>query len=187
MFRQYVVQEPLYKCFNRQGGCFPSALLFGVFEPEFNVLVFFCNDAVIADGATVGIPADIFDDFLRPCKRRFGKDHPLSGDFVIQPLPEGSGICKLVHFSRELQHSFVMGFQETFQKLGPEHVGQRPDWEKKGCGIVKGLPFAGRVDSPCCDDPVAVGYRQVSESTPAGLIDSNIASPLVPVPTFAQI
>ena len=157
LFRQYMVQETLYKCFNRQGGCFPSAFLFGVLEPEFDVTVFFCNDAVIAYGATVGIPANIFDDFLGSCKRRFGKDHPLSGDFVVQPLPEGVGICKLAHVSRELQHSFVMGFQEAFQKLGPEHVGQCHNWKKKGCGIIKGFPFAGRVDSPRCDNIVYMG------------------------------
>jgi len=50
-----------------------------------------------------------------------------------------------------------MGLQDAFQKLGPEYVGQCRDWKKKGCSIVKGSPFAGRVDSPCCDDIMHMG------------------------------
>ncbi len=78
-----MVQEPVYKCCNRQGCCFPTGLFFGIFEPEFYVAIFFCNDAVIADGGSVGIPADILDHFLGSCKGWFGKDHPLFGDFVV--------------------------------------------------------------------------------------------------------
>jgi hypothetical protein len=42
----------------------------------------------------VGIPADILDHFFGPFKRRFGKDHPFQGDFMVQPLSECVGICK---------------------------------------------------------------------------------------------
>ncbi len=42
-----------------------------IFEPELDVAVFFGNDPVVADGAPVGVSADILDHFFGPFKRWF--------------------------------------------------------------------------------------------------------------------
>jgi len=80
MLGQDMVKEPFHECHNRQRGYFPSKPFPGVFKPELNDVVFYRNDPVVADGSTMRVSANIFDNFFRSCKRRFGIDYPFAYD-----------------------------------------------------------------------------------------------------------
>lgn len=120
MFGQHMIQEPLHEGHHRQGCDFPTGIFLRVLEPEFDVAVFFGNDPVIADGAPVGVSADILDHFFGAFKGRFGENHPFQGDFMVQPLAEGVGICKKTQVVRELK--LMVDLFQSLQKLCPEYV-----------------------------------------------------------------
>ena len=108
------------------------AIMVRIISPEEgNLTVPDGEEAVIADGDSVGIPTQVLQDPLDATEGRFAIDHPF---FVVERPPEGFevfGILELTEATGKDQLPAVEGILEEVQELTSEQGRQDPDGEEK--------------------------------------------------------
>jgi len=116
-------------------------------------------EAVVGNGHTVGVTANVVEDLFRPGEGRFGIDHPFGLARGRQMrIPLGS-VLQLVERARELQLARIEGLLEVFQKQAAEEARQHAHGEKE-TGPAGDPAAAVRRKSTAGDDAVEMGMME---------------------------
>ena len=123
---QYMKKEPPDKFIGLQRHGL-LAVTVGIISPEKrNMAVLDSEDTVIADGDSMGIPAEVLQDPLGAIEGRFAIDDPL---LVVEMSPErfeGSGFLEMANTAGEYKIIRREAFFEQIQELPSEQCRDDP-------------------------------------------------------------
>jgi hypothetical protein len=128
---QDMEEEPADKLFGLEPHGFLAVLVLIISPTEGNLTVPDGEEAVIADGDSVGISTQVLQDPLGAIEGRFAIDHPF---FVVERPPEGfelSGILERTELAGKDQLPALEALFEEVQELTSEQRRQDPDGEEK--------------------------------------------------------
>ena len=117
------------------------------------------KQALIGDGHTVRVAAEVFEDLLGAAQRRFGIDDPFGGAQGFQIGREGSWLLERLECGEEVEFPVVEGAVEGFQKQAPEQAAEDSNGEEEP--RAAGDPaVAVRRESAAGHDAVQMGMEQ---------------------------
>lgn len=116
-----------------EGAMFECAAVISIAIRESDLLLVDSGDAVVGDGDTMGIAAEVIEELFRRTERPFRVDIP---GFVPQGLDELVEASRIGSFSREDEFLFLEGAFEGFEEFSTEDDAQR--------FIVEEEAFTGR-------------------------------------------
>ena len=123
---QYMKKEPPDKFIGLQRHGFLTVPV-GIISPEErNMAIPDSEDAIIADGDSMGISAEVLKNPFGAIEGRFAVDDPL---LVVEKSPErfeGSGFLEMVDTAGEYKVIRREGFFETIQELPSEQCRHDP-------------------------------------------------------------
>ena len=121
-----------------------------VLVAESDLLVIDSDDAVVADGDLVGIPAQVFDHSSRSAERGFCVNDPILLVSLLSPLSDGmlSNRCMGWH----LEASQSPCCQESLEIDILKNNTHSPDRKKKPCLSGRLLPMLSLVEPTCGHD-----------------------------------
>ena len=91
-----------------------------VFPGKRDAAVFELQQAVIGDGHTVGVAAEILDDLGGAAEGPFGVDDPASIRGGVQPAAEGLGIGEPGQIAKEAELPLLEGLKQSVSEEMPE-------------------------------------------------------------------
>jgi hypothetical protein len=131
--RQDMEEEPADKLLGLEQHDLLAVMVRIISPEEGNLAVPDGEEAVIADGDSVGISTQVLQDPLGASEGRFAIDHPF---FMVERPPEGFEVSGTFELVGKDQLPALEGLFEEVQELTSEQRRQDPDGQEK--------PFAAR-------------------------------------------
>ena len=113
---QDMQEEAADELIGGEGHVFLSIVVAIVFPSEADPAVVDVTQAIVGNGDAMGISPDVFEDLLRSCEGRLGKDDPLGSSQRSKILPERATISQGLQGGKEPQRPDVEGLLQVFQE-----------------------------------------------------------------------
>jgi hypothetical protein len=97
---------------------------------EANLAVLDIEDAIVGDGDTVCVAADVLQDLLWSGERALGIDHPFSPTHRGEVTLEGGRLVQVSQGGEERQRAGAEGFLQGLGKKPPEQPRENPHRQK---------------------------------------------------------
>jgi hypothetical protein len=121
-----VEKESADEFLGREGHGFLLTFVSVVLPSEVDLTTFDVLEAIIGDGHTVGVAADVIQYLLRAGERRLGIDHPFGFSYRFQIAGKRVTIAKFFQDGKELELAGVESPLEMLQKQATEQARQHP-------------------------------------------------------------
>ena len=129
-------------------------------------------EAIVGDGGTVGITAEVSERLLGSAERRFGVDDPVASAQGGEVSPEGGWSFEGFDFAGKLEFSLIESLFEGLEKEVAEEARQHGDREKEA-GPAADPVLVVRAEAAAGND--AVDMRMVEQVLSPGVEDSEEA------------
>ena len=125
---------------------------------EGDVAVGDVGDAVVGDGDSVGIAAEVVEGLLGSTEGRLGVDDPLGVSGSLEVSLEALGLAEVSKIAVEDELSSAIGPFEGLEKAAAEEAREHP-YRQKEPRSASDPPLTGGVESPAGDDAVQVWMK----------------------------